>query len=167
MKLSGYGYSASLGAISAMLVLGVGAQPVLAQDADAEAEQSSGNTIVVTAQRVEQSIQDVPVSVQPVSAEELDQRGIDDLTQLTAAAPTLQLGGDNTFAVRGVGTQIFTQSVDPSVAIAFDDVNYANLQMSGVPFNDIERIEVLNGPQGLLFGKNRLCRSLNIVHAAP
>jgi len=147
------------------LALMASTQSASAQSEDAEAGDSS--IIMVTAQRLEQSIQDVPISVQPVSAEELDQRGIDDLTQLTVAAPTLQLGGDNTFAVRGVGTQIFTQSVDPSVAIAFDEVNYANLQMSGVPFNDIERIEVLNGPQGLLFGKNASAGLLNIVTRRP
>ncbi len=150
--------------VIAMAVLAT-AQAAVAQEAEAEAQES--NVIVVTAQRVEQSLQDVPVSVRAVSADDLDQRGIDDLTQLTAAAPTLQLGGDNTFAVRGVGTQIFTQSVDPSVAIAFDDVNYANLQMTAVPFNDVERIEVLNGPQGLLFGKNASAGLLNIVTRKP
>ena len=123
--------------------------------------------VLVTAQRREQSLQDVALSVNPVSSEELDSRNVNDVTQLTAAAPSLQVGGDNTLSIRGIGTQIFSQTVDSSVAIALDDVNLGRLSLAGQPFNDVAQVEVLNGPQGLLFGKNASAGLVNIITNKP
>lgn len=123
--------------------------------------------VVVTAQRISQSIQDVPLSVTAVSAEDIERRKINDPSQLTFVAPTLQVGQDTTFSLRGVGTQIFDSTVDSSVAMAVDDVNLGRRFLGGQPFNDVERIEVLNGPQGLLFGKNASSGLLNITTRRP
>ena len=171
MKLFGYGYSASLGAISAMLVLGVGAQPVLAQDADAEAEKSSGNTIIVTAQRREESLQDVPVSLTAVTSDVLESRNLNDVRQINQVAPSVQIAGgndgDTNIFIRGVGTLALIPSVESSVAIAVDNVNLGRTNLAFGAFDDVERVEALNGPQGLLFGRNASAGLLNIVTRRP
>lgn len=133
-----------------------------ATDADANA-----GDIVVTAQRRSESIQRVPVSLTAVTADTLRSQQINDITQLTKAAPSLQIGADSTFAIRGVGTLSFSGTIDSSVALAIDDVNYGRPFLNVAKFIDLERIEVLNGPQGLLFGKNASAGLVNIVTAMP
>ena len=123
--------------------------------------------VTVTAQRVEQDLQDVPVSVTAVSGSELAERNINELTQLTLAAPTLQVGQDNTFAIRGIGSQIFTQTTDPSVALSLDGVNLGRNGLANVLLTDIASVEVLNGPQGLLFGKNASAGLINMTTTRP
>lgn len=140
------------------------AEPALAQatlDADAIPE------IVVSAQRRTERLQDVPVSVTALSADTLRSRNVNDLSQIALAAPSLQVGSDNTFAVRGVGTQAFATTIDSSVATSFDEVNLGRPFLAQGLFNDVERVEVLNGPQGLLFGKNASAGLLNVVSTRP
>ena len=146
--------------------------PALAGAAQAQTqpqadEPSVVDDIVVTAQRRSESLQRVPVSVTAVTSEELSNRNINDLGQLAVAAPSLQVGTDGTFSVRGVGTQAFAQTVDSSVAIAVDDVNLGRPFLGGSLFNDVAQVEVLNGPQGLLFGKNASAGLLNITTTRP
>ena len=155
------------GSALAIAMAGVLLAPAQAQDIDDQDEVRSLDTITVTAQRVEQDLQDVPVSLTVVDGGELGERNINELTQLTLAAPTLQVGQDNTFAIRGIGSQIFAETVDPSVALAVDGVSLARNAMAGQPFNDIAAIEVLNGPQGLLFGKNASAGLVNITTQKP
>lgn len=123
--------------------------------------------IVVTAQRRSESIQRVPVSLTALTSDTLRTQNLNDLTQVTRAAPSLQVGVDNSFAVRGVGTLAFAGTIDSSVALAIDDVNLGRPLLNSPMFNDIERVEVLNGPQGLLFGKNASAGLLNVVTAKP
>jgi iron complex outermembrane receptor protein len=150
----------------AALALGTALCPVVsfAQDASADSQPSE---IVVTAQRRSESLQKVPVSVTAVTADTLESRQISDLTQIARAAPSLQVGSDSTFAVRGVGTLAFAGTIDSSVALSLDEVNLGRPFLGGSLFNDLERVEVLNGPQGLLFGKNASAGLLNIVTAKP
>ena len=123
--------------------------------------------IIVTSQRRLENLQDVPLSVQSVSSEVLDTRNLNDLQQLTLAAPGLQIGQDNSFSMRGIGTLVFGETVDSSVGLSIDEVNYGRSAMVGAAFNDVERIEVLFGPQGLLFGKNASAGLLNVITARP
>lgn len=154
------------------LLLSMSATGVMAQEAAesstgvSEAEQVLGE-IIVTAQRRSESLQKVPVSLTAVTAESLESRRISDLTQIARAAPSLQVGGDSTFAVRGVGTLAFAGTIDSSVALSLDEVNLGRPFLGGSLFNDVERVEVLNGPQGLLFGKNASAGLLNIITAKP
>ena len=138
-----------------------------AQNGDSPEEAAVAGDIVVTAQRRSESLQKVPVSLTAVTGDMLVSRQINDLTQIAQAAPSLQVGGDSTFAVRGVGTLAFAGTVDSSVALALDEVNLGRPFLGGALFNDLERVEVLNGPQGLLFGKNASAGLLNIVTAKP
>lgn len=151
------------------------APSALAQTTPAEAAPPAGETaepqavgdIIVTAQRRSESLQRVPVSVTAVTAEQLIARNLNDLTQVARAAPSLQVGQDNTFAVRGVGTLAFAGTVDSSVALAIDEVNLGRPNLNSPLLNDLARVEVLNGPQGLLFGKNASAGLINIVTARP
>jgi len=138
-----------------------------AQAAADEAADSS--EIIVTAQRRNERLQDVPVSVTAVTSESLRTLGVSNLSQLNQAAPSLQISGENNFTIRGVGTLAFQQSLESSVAIQQDEVNLVNSLHGGAvgAFYDVARVEVLSGPQGMLFGKNASAGLLNIVTNRP
>lgn len=131
------------------------------------ADGTDEGVIVVTAQRQSQDLQDVPVSLSVVSGEDLNSRQINDLSGVALAAPSLQAGADRNFAVRGVGTLSFSNTIDNSVAIAIDEVNLGRPVFSFPMLMDVARVEVLNGPQGLLFGKNASAGLVNIVTQQP
>ncbi|KFL45667.1 TonB-dependent receptor-like protein [Sphingobium sp. ba1] len=141
----------------------------MAPNVYAQTEQPSEGVaeIVVTAQRRVERLQDVPVSVTALGGDALKSLNLNDLTQVALAAPSLQVGNDNSFAIRGVGTQAFATTIDSSVATALDDVNLGRPFLAQGLFNDVERVEVLNGPQGLLFGKNASAGLLNVVSTRP
>ncbi len=155
-----------ISALKVALVLGSALSTTTALAQEAAADAGPGE-IIVTAQRRSESLLKVPVSVTAVTSEALESRRINDLTEVTRAAPSLQVGTDNTFAVRGVGTLAFAGTIDSSVALALDEVNLGRPFLGGSLFNDLERVEVLNGPQGLLFGKNASAGLLNIVTRRP
>ncbi|MFY7836889.1 MAG: TonB-dependent receptor [Novosphingobium sp.] len=142
------------------------AMPAFAQDGSDAGEEGVGE-IVVTAQRRSESIQKIPVSLTAVGSDELRTRQINDLVGVAQAAPSLQIGTDASFSVRGVGTLAFAGTIDSSVALAIDEVNLGRPVLGAPLLMDIERVEVLNGPQGLLFGKNASAGLLNIVTARP
>lgn len=128
--------------------------------------------IIVTAQKRSQSLQDVPLSVIAVSGEELKSLNRNEITELTksVAGFTFQTGsGDSERAVqiRGVGTSTFSKGVEQSVGTVIDGVVAGGLVASFLDFNDVERVEVLRGPQGMLFGKNASAGLLNIVTQGP
>ncbi|WP_245824889.1 TonB-dependent receptor [Sphingomonas azotifigens] len=145
----------------------------LAQTAAPQAEtpaahdDSSVGEIIVTAQRRSENVLKVPLSVTVVGADELLQRGANDLTAVTKLAPSLQVAQDNTFAVRGVGTGTFATTVEASVSQVLDDVVIGNKEFAANAFYDVSRVEVLNGPQGLLFGKNASAGLVNITTNRP
>ncbi|MFN3620376.1 TonB-dependent receptor, partial [Sphingorhabdus sp.] len=107
--------------------------------------------------------------VTAVTAESLRTLGVNNLSQLNQAAPSLQVSGENNFTVRGIGTLAFQQTLESSVGIQQDDVNLANSILGGAvgAFYDVARVEVLSGPQGMLFGKNASAGLLNIVTNKP
>lgn len=140
------------------------------------AEAKSGSSlgeIVVTAQRRAENIQDVPISVTAVSADALADRHFTDPSQLQFVAPNVQFTsfavapGATNFSVRGIGTFSFSHIIEPSVATVIDDVVMGRPEMGIMKFSDLERIEVLSGPQGMLFGKNAVAGLINIVTRKP
>jgi iron complex outermembrane receptor protein len=124
--------------------------------------------IIVTAQRIAQPLQKVPVSVQVISGRELETRQLNDLTQMQLATPSLQTGADNSYTLRGVGSLVVSPNVDSSVGIAVDDVSFGlPTFMNVLSFEDVSQVEVLTGPQGLLFGRNASAGLLNVVTQRP
>jgi iron complex outermembrane receptor protein len=116
--------------------------------------------VVVTANRVQERLQDVPITVTAVSGEELQAQGIINTQGLANVAPSLTTSsgasdplGTN-YSIHGVGTSSFQRTIEPSVALILDDVSLIRPEMGLINFNDLAQVEVLNGPQGFLFGKN-------------
>ncbi|CDO37955.1 MULTISPECIES: TonB-dependent receptor [Novosphingobium] len=130
-------------------------------------EEGAIGDIIVTAQRRSENVLKVPVSVTVVSSDQLIQRGANDLSAVTKLAPSLQVAQDNTFSVRGVGTATFANTVEASVSQVVDDVVLGNREFASNAFYDVARVEVLNGPQGLLFGKNASAGLVNITTNKP
>lgn len=156
------GVLAAVGALSSPSFGQTAAQPTTAP-----ADSGGLEEIIVTAQRRAENIQSVPVSVTALDGQNLIARGLNDLTQIGLAAPSLQVTNYNNFAVRGIGTLVVSSAVDTSVATALDDVNLGRTYLNAVPFYDLAQVEVLNGPQGLLFGKNASAGLMNITTTVP
>jgi iron complex outermembrane receptor protein len=156
--------------LAAYLSLGV-SLCALTQTAQAQAgaSQDRGLTeIIVRAQRVEQSLQKVPVAVTPVSAKELENKNLRDVAQLALAVPSLGLSTDNSVTLRGIGSEIFSSNVDSSVGVMLDNVSLGvPIFMSNGSFVDMEQVEALTGPQGLLFGRNASAGLVNISTRKP
>ncbi|MGF7151120.1 iron complex outermembrane receptor protein [Sphingomonas zeicaulis] len=132
--------------------------------------------IVVTAQRREERLQDAPLSVTALSANALTDRGVDNLADISNFAPNLELhptnrpaGGGSAFAgyIRGVGTGDFQFPTDPGIGLYVDDVYIARSLGGLLSLEDIERIEVLKGPQGTLYGRNTIGGAINVVTTDP
>ena len=114
--------------------------------------------VVVTAQKREQNLQDVPISVTAFSGEQLDSLGFTDFVEITQQVPSLQLNTWSpkltNFNLRGVSQNTFNDNNEGPIAVYFDDVYNGSLNgLSGNMF-DMERVEILRGPQGTLFGRN-------------
>jgi iron complex outermembrane receptor protein len=128
--------------------------------------------VIVTAQKRAESLQNVPISVAVISGAELAARNKTQIADLTRFVPGFTFA-DNTsdagrnILVRGVGTNSFSRSVDLSVGTVVDNVVSGSLSGSVLDFSDVERVEVLRGPQGMLFGKNASAGLLNIYSRSP
>lgn len=128
--------------------------------------------IVVTAQKREQNLQDVPVAVTALTADALANRGIQEVTDITRAVPSLtitqtQSPNNNNIILRGIGTNAFSTGVESSVAVVVDDVSLLQQSQAFSGLTDIARIEVLRGPQGTLFGKSASAGVISITSQAP
>ncbi len=126
--------------------------------------------IIVTAQRREQRLQDVPVTVTALSAAAMERQGVATTYDLPAAVPGLLLSKASTAIqpfLRGVGASVTNPGNDPSIAIYVDGVYHSAPAGLLFSFNNIERIEVLKGPQGTLFGRNATGGLIQIVTRDP
>lgn len=127
-------------------------------------------TVIVTAQKREEDLQDVPISMQAFSGRSLAARGVDSVQQLGQVVPSLQITSTAGFPIlfmRGAGTDNFVPSADPSVATYVDGI-YSPLGVSTIAnLAGIERLEVLKGPQGTLFGRDATAGAINLVTAEP
>ncbi len=153
----------------ALAVPAVVTAPAQAQSTPAERRIEE---VVVTAQRIEQSIQDVPISVAAISGEALDARQIDAFDQLQYVVPGLTFSAgvnarQSASTIRGIGTSLFNIGVEGSVAIAVDGVILGREGAGLFDLSDVERVEVLRGPQGTLFGKNASAGVISITTRRP
>ncbi len=128
--------------------------------------------IIVTSQKREQSIQDVPISVFVVDGDFLSSRNFNEVSELQFVVPGFGLNDANNpngqgFQVRGIGTQTFGIGTEDSVGVVVDGVVVGRTVGGLVDLSDIERVEILRGPQGTLFGKNASAGLLNIVTKGP
>jgi iron complex outermembrane receptor protein len=141
------------------------AQSVRADEALAE--------ITVTAQRVTERLQDVPVAVTAISASELLERGVRQAGDITASVPNLLLNspygpeGQPTFTLRGVTTQDFSENQSSPVAMYVDEVYKSVGAVQALQIYDLDRVEVLRGPQGTLYGKNATGGAISFYSRNP
>ncbi len=141
-------------------------------DAEDEADKSEAaqlGTITVTARKREESLQDVPIAVTAFSEQKLEDFNVEDISDLDAQVPNLTIyaarGSSSTVTayIRGVGQSDPLWGVDPGVGIYLDDVYIARPQGALLDVFDVERIEVLRGPQGSLYGKNTIGGAIKYV----
>ncbi|MEM8935883.1 MAG: TonB-dependent receptor [Pseudomonadota bacterium] len=137
------------------------------------ASEAPSDQIVVSARRRAESLQDVPASVSAFSENKLALIGATDATGLQGAVPNLNIvqgrGSSNAtnIYIRGVGQPDALQTFDPAVGFYVDDVYYSRIRGTQLDLFDIERIEVLRGPQGTLYGKNTIGGALKVVTRRP
>ncbi len=142
---------------------------VLAQDDTKKSNGLSLEEIIVTAQKREQSAQDVPIALSAFSGSFLETIAADNLTDLSAYTPGLEISGvtQPRFQIRGVQTSDFGVGTDPAVGLFVDGVYAARSGAGIVFFSDIERVEVVKGPQGTLFGRNTAAGAISIITNKP
>jgi iron complex outermembrane receptor protein len=145
---------------ASFIALSAFAAPALAQSTDDESEARLG-AVIVTAQRVEEDLQDVPISVSTLSDEKLDtlKSSGADVRFLSARVPSVIAESSfgrafPRFYIRGIGNTDFDLNASQPVSLVYDDVPYESPILKGFPVFDLEQIEVLRGPQGTLFGRN-------------
>jgi len=125
--------------------------------------------VVVTAQIREQSLQDVPISVTAIDGEVIEDRSVDNLSSLSASVPNFYVAEtqiDTTISIRGVRSGA-NKGFEQSVPLNFDGITYPRSQLARTPLVDLERVEVLRGPQPTLFGKNAVGGVVSVTSAKP
>jgi len=156
---------------TALLAMGIGSQ-ASAQEQAAEPDGRDANEIIVTANKRSENLQNVPISVSAVTGDALEKGRTTQVDELVSKVPNLQLTstvGDNTpiFALRGVSLNDFSLNQSGPVATYYDEVYKGNFAFYGVALYDLDRVEVLRGPQGTLYGKNTTGGAVNLISRAP
>ena len=149
--------------------------PAMAQDATgSDADKASNPEIVVTAQFREQKLQDTPLAITAVNSAILEARGQTDIAAVAAQAPNVvllpqqQSNGIGLIAfIRGIGQTDFNYALEPGVGVYVDDVYIPTLSSSLLDLMDLDRIEVLRGPQGTLAGKNSIGGAIKLFSQKP
>ena len=159
------------GIATAALTAGPGAATAAAAAPAAQADPSQIEELVVTARRREETLKDVPIAVSAYTAASMERTGVRDITDLQKTTPSLTLqtarGSNSTLIafIRGIGQQDPLWGFDPGVGLYLDDVYVARPQAAVLDVFDVERIEVLRGPQGTLYGRNTIGGAIKYVTA--
>lgn len=156
------------------------AAPGYAQDVSTEDRAYSGaqiGEIVVTAQKRSENVQSVPIAITAIGGDALAERGVGSVSNLAAMTPSVSLdagtaisGGSTavlTAFIRGIGQNEFAITTDPGVGIYLDGVYLARTVGANMDLPDVDRVEVLKGPQGTLFGRNAVGGAINVVTRTP
>lgn len=149
------------------------AMPALAQEAADEAQDSgaSGNTIIVTAQKVEQRAQDVPITISATTGERIEQLGVTDLDELSNYVPGLliqeQSANNPGIVIRGITSDSGSAQQGPRVTLYYNGVDISRSRGSYQAIYDLDRVEVIKGPQATLFGTASAVGAISLVSARP
>lgn len=174
-KLSG----ASLAILTTMLCAGTTTSAFAQETETPEADSTSRGgieVIVVTAQKRAENVQDVPIAISAFGAEALQERAVGDVSQLSGISPNVTLDSTVPFSgstsvlaasIRGIGSNDFAFNIDPGVGVYLDGVYLARSVGANQDLLDIERIEILKGPQGTLFGRNTIGGAVSVVTSDP
>jgi outer membrane receptor protein involved in Fe transport len=167
-------------ALSSGALLALPVAPARAQEPAAPAEQAASTPpppameeLIVTSTKREASVQDIPIAVSAFGEEELEARGIADLSDLQQISPSISVYGSNstvnggTLRIRGMGTTGNNPGLEAAVGAFVDGVYRSRSGQAFNDFLDVERIEILRGPQGTLFGKNTSAGAVHIITQKP
>ena len=145
------------------------ASPV--EDEASASTDSGGGVIIVTAQKREERLIDVPIAITALSTEALDEFKIEGGSELLRAVPNVNFSKSNfsmyNFSIRGIGTKAISAASDPAVAVSFNNIPLIRNRLFEAEFFDLERVEVLRGPQGTLYGRNATAGVVNLIPAKP
>jgi iron complex outermembrane receptor protein len=149
-------------------------QPTAAQEEDVTRIQNALAEVIVTAQFRERRLQETPLAITALRAEALERRNMTNITDVGKVAPNMVLqpsgtyGGKSAFAyIRGVGQYDVSFALEPGVAMYIDDVYHSGLFGTVFDLLDVDRVEVMRGPQGTLFGKNSIGGAVRLVSRKP
>jgi iron complex outermembrane receptor protein len=161
--------TAAAAAVGALLA---GANSIaLAQTAAPADDSGKIQEVMVTAQRISQPASKTPLSLSVLSGDDLKAAGAVNAASLTDMVPNVQIStngsGGTVIAIRGVSSADTTEKGDPSASFNIDGVNLARPQSAGLAFYDLERVEVLRGPQGTLYGRNATAGAINLITNKP
>ncbi|MGE5565279.1 MAG: TonB-dependent receptor domain-containing protein [Parcubacteria group bacterium] len=127
--------------------------------------------LVVTAQKKEENIQDVPIAISAFTEKSLQEQKIEGGFDLLKAIPNVTFSKNNftsyNFSIRGIGTKAVSATTDPGVAVSFNNVALIQNRLFEQEYFDVERVEVLRGPQGTLYGRNATAGVINVISAKP
>ena len=127
--------------------------------------------LIVTAQKKEEAIQDVPIAISAFTQKSLDAQKIEGGFDLLKAIPNVTFSKSNfsgyNFSIRGVGTKAISATTDPGVAVSFNNTTLIVNRLFEQEYFDVERVEVLRGPQGTLYGRNATSGVINVLSARP
>jgi iron complex outermembrane receptor protein len=162
-------------ATSLALVL-VATCPAMAQEQAATTADNGIQEVVVTAQKRAENVQSVPIAISALAGDALSERAVGNVSQLAAVAPNVNLDSGVSFtastavlaaSIRGIGASDFAFNIDPAVGVYVDGVYLARSVGANQDLLDVERIEILKGPQGTLFGRNTIGGAVSIVTRDP
>ncbi len=158
--------------VSLVAMATLAATPAFAQDAGQESDEGIGD-IVVTAQKRSENLQDVPIAISAVGSQYLESRGVDSIDKLGSIAPNVKIERApasktiSQISIRGSVTINPAITWEPAVGLYLDGVYIAKAQGSIFDVADLERVEMLRGPQGTLYGRNALAGAVNLVTKKP
>jgi iron complex outermembrane receptor protein len=155
---------------SISLALAFSAIPAISQAQEPQANEGVLEEVIVTAQKREQNLLDVPISIGVVSGEKIGDYNIEGMAELQAYVPNFAVKdtpANNEIYIRGIGSPSGALSLEQSVGLFIDGVYGGRARMFMAPFMDIERVEVLRGPQGAVVGKNTSAGAIRIMTARP
>lgn len=152
---------------TAIATLGCQTSTALAQ----EASPAQLDEVVVTAQRRSENLQKTPLTLSAVTGEKLESQGVKMVVDIANQVPSLQItssgAGSAQIFLRGIGSTNTTEVGDPAVAYHIDGIYIARSTSVGALFYDVDRVEVLRGPQGTLYGRNATAGAINVITRSP
>ncbi len=148
------------------------ANPALAEDGETAEDDGNSNVIIVTAQKSEQNLQDVPIAVSVIGAEALENQFTASIENIQTLVPSISFrkgstNANSAISVRGIGTVSFSLAAEPAVSTVVDGVVLGRSGQAFGDLYDVERLEVLRGPQGTLYGKNAQAGVISIITRRP
>jgi len=139
-------------------------------------ESAALEEVIVTAQKRAENVQRVPIAITAFSADALAEKGVTNVADISSFTPNVQIDRSSAFAgsstilsayVRGIGQSDFAFNMEPGVGLYVDGVYYARTVGAAIDLMDVERVEVLKGPQGTLFGRNTIGGALHVITRRP